>query len=158
MNDEIPRGWAEVRVGEVLKLVNGFPFKPSQWRTSGLPIIRIQNLNNANAPYNCCAETLPDKFRVAQGDLLFAWSGTPGTSFGAHIWGGGDAWLNQHIFRADFDARVFDRSFLKFGINENLTEYIRQAHGGAGLAHITKSVFETSTLRIAHFPSNAESQ
>jgi type I restriction enzyme S subunit len=152
MMDELPQGWAEAELGAVLNLVNGFAFKPSHWGKSGLPIIRIQNLNNPDAPFNYYDGTLPDRLRVNNDDLLFAWSGTPGTSFGAHIWNGRDAWLNQHIFRVGFDARMFDKSFLKHAINRNLNHYISEAHGGAGLAHITKGMFETSTLRVAPLP------
>jgi type I restriction enzyme S subunit len=149
MSDALPKGWAEVEVGNVLHLINGFAFKPSHWGKTGLPIIRIQNLNNPDASFNYCADALPEKIKVRNGDLLFAWSGTPGTSFGAHIWSGGDAWLNQHIFRVEFDPQVFEKLFLRHAINQNLDHYIAQAHGGAGLAHITKGMFETSTLRIA---------
>ncbi len=61
-----------------------------------MPIIRIQNLNNPDARFNLSRRELPEKFLVNPGDLLFAWSGTPGTtSFGAHIFRGGKAWLNQ---------------------------------------------------------------
>lgn len=152
MTNELPEGWAEAEVGAVLNLVNGFAFKPSHWGKIGLPIIRIQNLNNPDAPYNYYDGELPDRIRVQKNDLLFAWSGTPGTSFGAHIWNGGDAWLNQHIFNVDFDGRLFDASFLKHAINQNLNHYISDAHGGAGLAHITKRKFEASTIRVAPFP------
>ena len=85
-SNELPKGWGMARVDALVELVNGFAFKPTQWKSEGLPIIRIQNLNNPDAPFNYCAENLPDKIRVRNGDLLFAWSGTPGTSFGAHIW------------------------------------------------------------------------
>lgn len=151
MRDELPQGWAEVEVGAVLNLVNGFAFKPFHWGKSGLPIIRIQNLNNPKAPFNYCDQPMPEKVKVRKGDLLFAWSGTPGTSFGAHVWNGGDAWLNQHIFRVEFNSCLFDKSFLKHAINQNLNHYISQAHGGAGLAHITKGTFEVSTINIAPF-------
>jgi type I restriction enzyme S subunit len=139
-------GWKSVRAGDVLHLINGRAFKPSEWQNSGLPIIRIQNLNDPTAPFNYFVGDLPERFRVLAGDLLFAWSGTPGTSFGAHIWRGGPAWLNQHIFKVLFDEAEFDKRFLKFAINQNLAEYIRLAHGGAGLAHITKGRFEDSLL------------
>ncbi|HEV2523416.1 MAG TPA: restriction endonuclease subunit S [Candidatus Acidoferrales bacterium] len=152
MTEELPQGWAEAELGTLLNLVNGFAFKPSHWGKRGLPIIRIQNLNNPNAPFNYCEDDLPEKVRVRAGDLLFAWSGTPGTSFGAHIWNGGDAWLNQHIFRVGFDSRLFDKSFLRYAINQNLDRYIAQAHGGAGLAHITKGMFEASALKFAPLP------
>src|SRR3989338_5948951 len=139
--------WKMVQIKDCLQLQNGYPFKPTQWTKSGLPIIRIQNLNNPNAPFNFCNEDIPSKFRVKNGDLLFAWSGTPGTSFGAHIWKGKDAWLNQHIFRVEFDDKLFNKEFLQLAINDNLREYIGQAHGGAGLAHITKKKFDASFLK-----------
>lgn len=145
---DLPEGWAAARVDSLVSLFNGFAFKPSHWKGSGLPIIRIQNLNNPEAPYNYCPDDLPEKFRVAHGDLLFAWSGTPGTSFGAHVWQGRRAWLNQHIFRVAFDRELLDRDFLKHAINQNLRQYITEAHGGAGLAHITKGKFEHSFLVI----------
>jgi type I restriction enzyme, S subunit len=144
----IPEGWAEARVSDLMDLINGLAFKPAQWKGHGLPIIRIQNLNNPDAPFNRCPDDLPPKFRARHGDLLFAWSGTPGTSFGAHIWYGGDAWVNQHIFRVDFDESKLDKRYLRHAINLNLRDYIEQAHGGVGLAHITKGKFEASSLLV----------
>jgi type I restriction enzyme S subunit len=144
----LPEGWVHAQVNDLMCLVNGFPFKPTQWGKTGLPIIRIQNLNNQDAAFNYCSEDIPARFRVKRGDLLFAWSGTPGTSFGAHIWEGGDAWLNQHIFRAEFNQALIDKQFLRHAINQNLDDYIHQAHGGAGLAHITKGKFESSFILL----------
>ncbi len=137
---------SHVRIGDALQLINGRAFKPSEWSDQGLPIVRIQNLNDPDAPFNYYPGALPEKFRLKMGDLLFAWSGTPGTSFGAHIWYGGDAWLNQHIFKVLFDDAQFDKRFLRYAINQNLNQYIAAAHGGAGLAHITKRRFEESTI------------
>ncbi|HRE06270.1 MAG TPA: restriction endonuclease subunit S [Opitutaceae bacterium] len=148
----LPAGWATARIGDVLKLYNGAAFKPSQWSTSGLPIIRIQNLNKKDAPFNYFDGEINERFRVRNGDLLFAWSGTPGTSFGAHIWKGGDAWLNQHIFRVEFDRKHFDSEFLRIAINRNLNAYIAEAHGGAGLAHITKVKFESFHILLPPLP------
>src|SRR6185436_4027186 len=102
--------------------------KSSEWASSGLPIIRIQNLNEEAASFNYFSDTLPDRFKIVNGDLLFAWSGTPGTSFGAHIWKRGPAWLNQHIFKVEFDRDSLDSRFLRYAINQNLASYIRQAH------------------------------
>ena len=138
--------WKRVRIGDTLKLVNGRAFKPKEWSRRGLPIVRIQNLNDLDAQFNYYDGDLPDKFRLKKGDLLFAWSGTPGTSFGAHIWRGDEAWLNQHIFKVIFDETQFDKRFLRYAINQNLNQYIAAAHGGAGLAHITKGKFEESTI------------
>ena len=142
----LQREWKRVRIGDTLRLVNGAAFKPTNWTKDGVPIVRIQNLNNPEAAFNRTTRVLPEKFKLRGGELLFAWSGTPGTSFGAHIWCGGEAWLNQHIFNVLFDENEWDKKFLQFAINQNLADYIRAAHGGAGLAHITKGRFEDSEL------------
>ena len=135
-----------MRVGDVLNLINGRAFKSTEWTKTGVPIVRIQNLNNPDAAFNYYQGDLPSKFLLRHGDLLFAWSGTPGTSFGAHIWRGEKAWLNQHIFKVKFEESQFDKRFLQLAINQNLADYISSAHGGAGLAHITKAKFEESEL------------
>ena len=106
--NSVPAVWASSRVDALMQLINGYPFKPTQWKREGLPIIRIQNLNNSAAPFNYCPDDLPQKFRIATGDLLFAWSGTPGTSFGAHICRGEDAWWNQQVYKVSFDRENLD--------------------------------------------------
>ncbi|TDO66554.1 type I restriction enzyme S subunit [Kribbella sp. VKM Ac-2571] len=144
--ETLPPGWTRRRVGDVLKLRNGYAFKTSEWSQLGRPIIRIQNLKSDSATHNYFDGDLPDRFRADPGDLLFAWSGTPGTSFGAHVWDGPEAWINQHIFRVDFSSEDFDRDFLKLALDFNLNDYISEAQGGVGLAHITKGKLNESQL------------
>lgn len=144
----IPQSWSTVRIGDLCELKNGRAFKPSDWSARGLPIVRIQNLNNPYAPFNHYDGQIEDRFLIRHGDLLFAWSGTPGTSFGAHIWRGGDAALNQHIFRVDFEEGAVDKAYFKFAINNRLDELIEKAHGGVGLRHVTKGKFEETTIPL----------
>ena len=149
----LPNGWAKVPIRNVCFLINGRAFSPSEWTTSGLPIVRIQNLNNPSAIFNYCDEKIDEKFHIDKGELLFAWSGTPGTSFGAHIWKGGRALLNQHIFRVLFDELLIDKKFFRLALNDRLNSFISKAHGGVGLRHITKSKFEETEIL---FPPLAE--
>ncbi|MCL4708469.1 restriction endonuclease subunit S [bacterium] len=146
--EELPQGWSLAKISTLVHLVNGRAFKPSEWETSGLPIVRIQNLNNPEASFNYSTNKFNEKFLIDSGTLVFAWSGTPGTSFGAHIWKGGKAWLNQHIFKVVFDENLINKKYLRFAINQNLNEYINNAHGGAGLAHITKGKFDSSEIPL----------
>lgn len=145
---DIPSSWKYVKLREICNLVNGKAFKPEDWSSKGLPIVRIQNLNNANASYNYYDGFIEDDYALIGGELLFAWSGTPGTSFGAHIWTGGRAVLNQHIFRVDFLEDYIDKSFLKYAINERLTKLISIAHGSAGLQHIKRSEAENTIIAL----------
>lgn len=145
---DVPVTWALVRLGQALALTNGRAFKPMEWSRAGLPIIRIQNLNDPDAPFNFCDISVSQKVHVTTGDLLISWSGTPGTSFGAHIWDRGHAILNQHIFRAELISDAFLPPFLKLAINSRLLELIDQAHGGVGLQHITKPKLERLPLTL----------
>lgn len=143
---ELPKGWRRIRIGDACRLVNGRAFKPTDWTAAGLPIVRIQNLNNPDAAYNRYSGAVEPRYLIDSGELLFAWSGTPGTSFGAHLWDRGPAVLNQHIFRILDYAHHFDRVFLKHAINDRLVHLIGEAHGGAGLAHVTKPKFEATEI------------
>lgn len=145
---ELPVGWVELAIKDLCSLENGRAFKPTDWSDCGLPIVRIQNLNRAEAHFNRFAGEVAEKYRLFGGELLFAWSGTPGTSFGAHVWRGGDAVLNQHIFRVDFDSSAIDKHFFRYAINQKLDELINVAHGGVGLRHVTKGVFENTTVLV----------
>lgn len=149
---DMPHGWAGTTIGEICDLVNGKAFKPSDWSASGLPIVRIQNLNRPDNKFNHFDGTVDERFLIEDGDLLFAWSGTPGTSFGAHIWNGPKAVLNQHIFNVRFDRNAFDRNFLRHAINQTLDEQIAKAHGGVGLRHVTKGKFEETEIPIPPLP------
>jgi type I restriction enzyme, S subunit len=148
MEEKLPKGWLSSRVGELCNAFNGRPFKSSEWAKSGFPIIRIQNLNKIDAFFNYYQGNPDQKHLVKNGDLLFAWSGTPGTSFGAHLWNGCDAVLNQHIFKLVFDHSIIDRKFFCYALNQNVSGYIKQAQGGVGLAHITKTKFDDSIIQL----------
>jgi type I restriction enzyme S subunit len=147
----LPEGWGKARLRDICGLINGRAFKSSEWSSQGIPIIRIQNLNDVNKEFNYYNFALEDKYLVSNGQLLFAWSGTPETSFGAHIWNRGKAALNQHIFKVVVDPTCISKTFLMHLLNYNTAEYIRSAHGSAGLAHITKSKFESSIIAVPPF-------
>ena len=137
-----------VRLGDVCKFVNGDAYRESDWSTSGVPIIRIQNLNDGSKPFNYWHGRLDNLVNVSPGDLLLAWSGTPGTSFGAHIWKRGLGVLNQHIFRVDFDKDVLWSSWLVHAINQQLGILIGKAHGGVGLRHVTRKEVDALTIPL----------
>jgi type I restriction enzyme S subunit len=145
----LPKMWHWVRIGDHLKLLNGMAFKPTDWLPSGIRIVRIQNLNRVDAPFNYCNPKLArESSLIDSGSFLISWSGTPGTSFGAFIWDRGPAVLNQHIFRCDFKTKAFAPEYLRLAINGRLDEMIEKAHGGVGLQHITKGKLEAMLIGL----------
>ena len=143
MNEQLPDGWVEVELRELGKYVNGRAFKPSEWRESGLPIIRIQNLNNSTAKYNYTDQEHESKYLVRNGDLLMAWSG----SLDAFLWQGDRAWLNQHIFRVEPNENLVSKDFLFYSLKRAISDFYTKTHG-SGLVHITKPVFEAHKILL----------
>ncbi|MDE0180275.1 MAG: N-6 DNA methylase [Caldilineaceae bacterium] len=143
--------WPLVEIGKVCNLVNGRAFKPSDWEdanSGGLPIVRIQNLNNPMSGFNYYTGEVKDRHTIEDGELLFSWSGSKGTSFGAHIWRGGKAILNQHIFRVDYDDTDIRKMYLHCILNRAVAQVEQNLHGGVGLVHITKGNLEQIHIPI----------
>ena len=133
---EIPEHWDVKPLKHTLQFINGAPFKPSDWKEDGIQIIRIENLNGGKE-FHKTTMILDQRYVVTDGNLLFAWSGNRGTSFGPFIWKEeGEYYLNQHIFRIDdFDE---DLMWLYWKL-KGVTRYVEsQAHGIIGLVHVTK--------------------
>ena len=143
------KGWEVEKLGNLTVLFNGRAFKPNDWSETGLPIVRIQNLNDPLAPYNFYNGQTEEKYLLHGGELLYAWSGTPGTSFGAHIWDGQEAVLNQHIFKVEFNQSLLNKSYFLFHLNSSVRHLFDFTHGGVGLKHITKG---TLTSQIVPLP------
>lgn len=141
-NIKLPKGWKLVKLGDVANYVNGRAFKPNEWEKEGIPIIRIQNLNNQNSKYNYAKKGFEEKYKVVNGDLLFAWS----ASLGAYIWKGNDAWLNQHIFKVVPKVST-NTTYLFYLLEKIVQELYSKAHG-SGMVHVTKGKFEATEIPL----------
>lgn len=120
---------------EVANYINGYPFKPDDWKEEGIPIIKIKELKAGiqnDTPRND-GENIPDKYLIENKDILFAWS----ASIGAYLWSSGKAILNQHIF----NVKSFDKdlhNWLYFSLLERIPDFINLSNG-ATMQHIKKS-------------------
>ncbi len=135
--------WEMVKLGEVATFVNGYPFKPSDWSTEGLEIIRIQNLTRSTSESNYYSGSIPEKYKITKGDILISWSAT----LDIFIWDGNDAWLNQHIFKVVFDKIEIDKNYFIYAIKNILDDMRKQVHG-ATMQHITKGKFDNLLIPL----------
>ena len=142
---QLPEGWKKTTLGEIATYVNGRAFKPIEWSKTGIPIVRIQNLNNPNAEYNYYDGNIEGKYHIRNGDLLFAWS----ASLGAYIWKGKYAFLNQHIFKV-LPKENIDKTFIYYLLDKVTNELYAKAHG-SGMVHVTKGKFEATSVNIPPF-------
>lgn len=141
-------GWTYKKLGEVATYINGFPFKPSDWKDKGKPIIRIQNLTNPQNVFNRCSRVdIPEKFIVRKGDVLISWSAT----LGVFEWDKEDAFLNQHIFKVVFNKLDVDKLFFKYVVLISIAEMSKHTNG-ATMKHIRKGDFDNIQIPFPPLP------
>ena len=149
---EVPESWQMQRIGELCNLSNGNGFRPADWSQSGLPIIRIQNLNGSQ-DFNYFNGIPKPEWLVETGQLLFAWAGVKGVSFGPRMWTGPQGVLNQHIFRVTPNSGV-DIQWLNATLRLVTSDIESRAHGfKSSLLHVRKGEI---TERIVAVPPLTE--
>jgi len=138
----IPAGWEAVGLLECAEFRNGTAFKSGDFGPTGVgkPVIKIAEIHRGIGAQTRWSTTGGRRVRpIDDGDILFAWSGNPQTSIGTSLWGGGPAWLNQHIFQVlpDYGG---DRAYL-YGLLRHLQPVfveIARNHQTTGLGHVAK--------------------
>jgi type I restriction enzyme S subunit len=148
---DIPEHWEVRKLKHLTRFVNGLPFKPGDWKDDGIPIIRIQNLNGSDV-FNYTDRTdLPKSLLIQSGDLMFAWSGNRGTSFGPFEWNRDVAgYLNQHIFK--LVGYTLPRRYFYYVLRAVTRHVEEQAGGIIGLVHVTKPELGSVEVPLAPPP------
>jgi type I restriction enzyme S subunit len=141
--DTLPPQWEIDQLGNLGHFINGYAFKPSDWGSTGRPIIRIQNLNDSSKPFNYFAGEIDKKYLVLPGDILISWS----ASLDAYVWKHTEAWLNQHIFKALPDDSRLDRGFFFFVMKHAMRRIATHARGST-MRHVTAKQFKQSEIPI----------
>ena len=131
----VPEGWAVRAFDEIAAFTNGFAFKPEHLGTKGAPIVKIKELKagvQADTPrFN---GSLPDRYRIKHGDLLFSWS----ADLDVYIWGDEDGWLNQHLFLVDALGPATPKAYLFHALKTAMPSF-RTRSNGATMKHIKRS-------------------
>jgi len=136
----VPTGWRESTLGELGRHLNGRAFKKDEWKASGRPIVRIQNLTGSSQSFNYFQGEVEDRYLVRPGDLLVSWAAT----LGAYFWNGPEAVLNQHIFKVESNV---EPRFHKHLLDHKLSDLMRHTHG-SGMVHITRGRFDAVPVVI----------
>ncbi len=143
---EIPKDWEVDTFMSFLKFKNGSAFKPSEWKDSGIPIVRIQNLTNKEAPINYFQGDKKGLIHLQSGDYLFSWSGT----IDVFQYEGPNAILNQHIFKVENN----NNNNLEYFIILLKNEIKNMNTNGLTMSHITLA--ELKSFNFSYTKNNKE--
>jgi type I restriction enzyme S subunit len=146
--DGVPDGWEKKPFSELATFLNGFAFKPSHLGDIGLPIVKIPELRDGpteKTPRNP-GDSIPEKYVLNNGDVLFSWSGT----LLVNIWNHGRALLNQHLFKV---VPITDnlRGFVFFALQQALGEFQNQTIGST-MKHIRRDALEKVATLVPDKP------
>lgn len=119
---------------------NGLAFKKINFCETGVPVIKIAELNNGiGGATSYTQQTFSEDVHLCKGDLLFSWSGNPQTSIDIFRFNLDEGWLNQHIFKVTPDEKAVDRDYFYF-LMKNLKPHFTQIATNkqtTGLGHVT---------------------
>ena len=119
---------------------NGFAFKQAHFSESGVPIIKIAELNNGIGSTTAYTQQVfSNEVHLKKGDLLFSWSGNPQTSIDIFRFSLEEGWLNQHIFKVTPKEELVTKDFFFFLMKYLKPHFTQIATNKqtTGLGHIT---------------------
>jgi len=138
---DIPNEWSAIQLYDTAEYVNGGAFKAIDFSedNSGLPIIKIAELKQG--VYHGTKFTnkeVKSKYLISDDDVLYSWSGSPETSLEVFKWFGGDGWLNQHIFKLNFESE--EQKYFTYYLLKHMKPLListAQQKQTTGLGHVT---------------------
>lgn len=137
----IPSGWDVSSVYDWAEFINGATYKNSHFSDDDdvLPIIKIAELKNGIGPGTKYTKAdFGNQYLLNTGDILFSWSGNPETSINTFLWGGGQGWINQHIFKV-VPKKENTKAFCYFMLKSLKPIFIRIAQNKqtTGIGYVT---------------------
>ncbi|MCX2534839.1 restriction endonuclease subunit S [Plesiomonas shigelloides] len=138
----VPKGWKNIAIYSLAEFINGAAYKAFEPNLDkrGLPIIKIAELKAGVTDQTAFSDkSMPEKYRLTTGDILFSWSGNPDTSIDTFVWTYGEAWLNQHIFKVTPPDIIGERSFVLIALKSLKPIFAETARNKqtTGLGHVT---------------------
>ena len=138
---------------------NGLAFKKIHSSETGVPVIKIAELNNGIGGTTAYTQQVfSEDVHISKGDLLFSWSGNPQTSIDIFRFNLEEGWLNQHIFKVTPDEKVIDRNYFYF-LMKNLKPHFTQIATNkqtTGLGHVTIADIKRMSVIVPSLPVQKE--
>ena len=132
--ENLPSGWAMCKLSDLCRIENGFAFSSNDYKTQGIPLVRISNIIHNTIDITDCAyiEGVTDnKFKISKGDLLIAMSGATTGKMGVYPFDE-TAYLNQRVG----NIKILNKfslypNYRNTYMQSKVDEILKIAYGGA---------------------------
>jgi len=142
---EIPEGWEVRSLDQIARFLNGLALQkyPATGDRS-LPVIKIAQLRaRGTEGADRASADIDPKYVVADGDILFSWSG----SLECVLWTGGRGALNQHLFKVT--SSEYPRWLCYFAVHHHLDAFRHIAAGKATtMGHIQRHHLSDAKIAV----------
>ncbi|MCV3445293.1 restriction endonuclease subunit S [Campylobacter lari] len=132
----LPQDWEVKKLGDIVKLKNGFAFKSNLFYNDGIPIVRIKNIQNENIILDDLVFCNPDNYKnnldnylIFKNDILIAMSGATTGKIGLYNLNY-KAYLNQRIGLLRIDNNIL-RKYIFWFLYCNSEKNLTNAFGAA---------------------------
>lgn len=144
---EIPKGWRIGNLYDIADFFNGIAcqrFRPRE-NEDGLPVIKIKEMHDGiTKDTEFVTESIPEKSRIFDGDILFSWSATLEVMY----WFGGNGGLNQHIFKV-IPKGYFSNEYVYEQLSAYIINFVKMAEARkTTMGHITTDHLEQSRIAL----------
>ena len=154
--------WKEVRLGDVVEIVNGFAFKSKAFTLEGIPVIKIKNIKAGKVilkdlDYISTSDINPKYTKIHSSDILITMTGNR-MDGSPETWVGkvslfrhqGDFYLNQRVSALRLIDDSVDNNFLSYYLSSWQTQlyFALNSNSSGGQANITPAVVQEYRLMV----------
>lgn len=145
LNREIPKGWEVGNLYAIATPINGLAcqkYRPKE-NEKALPVIKITEMHDGiTEDTEQVSANIPENHKIFDGDILFSWSATLEVMY----WFGGDAGLNQHIFKV-VPINGFSKEYVYHQFSAYVINFVKMAEARkTTMGHITTEHLEQSRI------------
>ena len=154
MEKKLPKNWVETDLGNILSLKNGYAFKTSDYVETGVPIVRISNIQQGKIDLEKSISVneslIKDDFIIQKGDILIAMSGATTGKYGVF---NEDviALQNQRVGNLKPHAtELLNKQYIYYLLGSLKKEIENRAYGGAQ-PNISPKLIESIPINLPPF-------
>ncbi|MEJ7737196.1 MAG: restriction endonuclease subunit S [Chitinophagaceae bacterium] len=133
--DQLSKDWKHLKLGDVCRLKNGFAFKSNNYKSAGIPVIRISDIKfgsvNPDKSVRIDEDEIYSDYEINRGDILVAMSGATTGKFGLYK-SSDKAYQNQRVGKFQIlNKEELYSDFLFYQLHALKRQIEKDAYGGA---------------------------
>ncbi len=146
INNELSQEYPLVPLSDYIKIGGGYAFKTSEYKKSGIPIIRISDFNNEQIDISNCVYYDEDvslsKYELKENDIIICLTGGTIAKLGIVQSGLGKLYMNQRVGRFDIlDNSKFEKEYV-YWIARSVQSIIKNLAWGAAIPNVSPKQIE----------------